>query len=155
MTLEPSELLHMDTIGPAWVCSFEGMWYVLVFVDEFSHYSWVFFMKAKNEAFGHAQYLILRLQNKYPKNAMRAIHSDNGTKFKNTHFETFCAYLGLENKFSSPYVPQQNGIVECKNRTLVEMAQTMLDEHRTSRRFGPKRSTLPTMCRTTIFFEIS
>jgi hypothetical protein len=59
---------------------------VLMVVDNFSHYSWVLFMKAKDEAF--TRDLILRLQNEFPKNAMRAIHSDNGTKFKNTPFET-------------------------------------------------------------------
>jgi transposase InsO family protein len=53
-------------------------------------------MEGKDEAFSHARDLILRLQNEFPKNVMRAIHSDNGTKFKNTHFETFCASLGLE-----------------------------------------------------------
>jgi hypothetical protein len=66
---------------------------------------------------------------------MRAIRSDNGTKFKNSQFESFCSSLGLEHQFSSPYVPQQNGVVERKNRTLVEMARTMLDEHRTPRRY--------------------
>ena len=135
MTSHPGELLHMDTVGPARVCSFGGKWYVLVVVDDFSRYSWVFFMTAKDEAFTHARDLILRLQNEFPKNAMRAIRSDNGTEFKNTQFATFCASLGLEHQFSSPYVPQQNGIVERKNRTLVEMARTMLDEHRTPRRF--------------------
>jgi IS30 family transposase len=49
-------------------------------------------MKAKDEAFPHARYLILRLQNMFPKNAMRTIRSDNGTEFKNTHFETFCVF---------------------------------------------------------------
>jgi transposase InsO family protein len=78
--------------------------------------------------------LILWLQNKFPKNTMRAILSDNVIEFKNTHFETFCASLGLEHQFSSPYVSQQNDIVERKNQTLVEMARTMLDEHRTPRR---------------------
>jgi hypothetical protein len=73
-------------------------------------------MKANNEAFTHAQDLILRLQNEFPKIAMSAS-------------------LGLEHQFSSSYVPQQNGIVECKNWTLVDMARTMLDEHRTPRRF--------------------
>jgi transposase InsO family protein len=72
-------------------------------------------MESKDEAFSHARNLILRLQNEFPKNAMRAIRSDNGTKFKNTHFKTFCASLGLEHQFSSPYVPQQNGVVEHKN----------------------------------------
>jgi transposase InsO family protein len=78
------------------------------------------------------------LQNEFPKNAMRAIHSDNGTKFKNTKIATFCASLGLKHQFSSPYVPQQNGIIERKNRTLVELARTMLDEHRTPMRFWAK-----------------
>jgi transposase InsO family protein len=66
---------------------------------------------------------------------MRAIRSDNDTKFKNTHFETFSASLGLEHQVSTLYVPQQNGIVEHKNQTLVEMAKTILDEHRTPRHF--------------------
>jgi transposase InsO family protein len=69
---------------------------------------------------------------------MRAIQSDNGMKFKNPHFETFCASLELEHQFSSTYLPQQNVIVERKNQTLVEMARTMLDEHRTLRRFWAK-----------------
>jgi transposase InsO family protein len=106
MTKEPGELLHMDTVGPARVRSDVGKWYVLVIVDNFSRYSWVFFIEGKDEAFSHAQDLILRLQNEFPKNAMRAIRSDNGTEFKNTHFETFCASLGLEHQFSSPYVPR-------------------------------------------------
>src|SRR5207237_9175414 len=79
--------------------------------------------------------LILRLQNELPKHAMRAIHSDNGTEFKNARFDNFCNDLGLEHQFSSPYVPPQNGVVERKNRTLVEMARMMLDEHRTPRKY--------------------
>ena len=67
MTSHPGELLHMDIVGPARVCSFGGKWYVLVVVDDFSRYSWVFFMAAKDEAFTHARDLILRLQNEFPK----------------------------------------------------------------------------------------
>jgi transposase InsO family protein len=107
-------------------------------MDDFSRYSWVFFMKGKDEVFSHARDLILRLQNEFPKNAMRAIRSDNGIEFNNTHFETFRDSLGLEHQFSSLYVPQQNSVVERKNRTLVEMACTMLDEHRTPRRYWAK-----------------
>jgi hypothetical protein len=79
MTSQPDELLHMDIVGPTRVCPFGGMWYVLVVVDDFSRYSWVFFMNVNNEAFIHARDLILRLQNEFPKNAMRAICSDNVT----------------------------------------------------------------------------
>jgi transposase InsO family protein len=135
MTSHPGELLHMDIVGPARVCSFGGKWYVLVVVDKFPRYSWVFFITTKDEAFTHARDLILRLQNEFLKNIVRAICSDIGIDFKNTQFATFCAYLGLEHQFSSPYVPRQNGIVERKNRTLVEKVRMMLDEHRTPRRF--------------------
>ena len=135
MTDHPGELLHMDTVGPSRVRSAGGKWYVLVIVDDFSRYSWVFFMETKDEAFSHFRDLILRLKNEFPRHAMRAIRSDNGKEFKNALFSAFCAEHGLEHQFSSPYVPQQNGVVERKNRTLVEMARTMLDEHRTPRKY--------------------
>ena len=67
--------------------------------------------------------------------AIKVIRSDNGTEFKNSLFATFCSEKGLEHQFSSPRVPQQNGVVERKNRTLVEMARTMLDEHATPRKY--------------------
>ena len=73
---------------------------MLVIVDDFSRYSWVCFMEGKDEAFPLARDLILRLQNEFPKNAMRAICTDNGSEFKNSNFETFCAKLGLEHQFS-------------------------------------------------------
>ncbi|WVZ88966.1 hypothetical protein U9M48_035433 [Paspalum notatum var. saurae] len=134
MTSYPGELLHMDTVGPARVASVSGKWYVLVIVDDFSRFSWVFFMEFKDEAFGFVRDLVLRLRNESHK-AMRAIRSDNGGEFRNSRFENFCRDLGQEHQFFSPYTPPQNGVVECKNRTLVEMARTMLDEHRTPRRF--------------------
>ncbi|WVZ75428.1 hypothetical protein U9M48_023479 [Paspalum notatum var. saurae] len=134
MTYYPGELLHMDTLGPARVASVSGKWYMLVVVDDFSKFSWVFFMEFKDEAFGFVRDLVLRLRNERHK-AMRAIRSDNGEEFRNSRFENFCRDLGLEHQFSSPYTPPQNGVVERKNRTLVEMARTMLDGHRTPRRF--------------------
>ncbi|WVZ51925.1 hypothetical protein U9M48_003025 [Paspalum notatum var. saurae] len=134
MTSYPGELLHMDIVGTAWVASVSGKWYVLVVVDDFSRFSWVFFMEFKDEAFGFIRDLVLRLRNESHK-VMRAIRSDNGGEFKNSRFENFCRDLGLEHQFSSPYTPPHNGVVERKNRTLVEMARTMLDEHRTPRRF--------------------
>ncbi|WVZ88708.1 hypothetical protein U9M48_035195 [Paspalum notatum var. saurae] len=134
MTFYPGELLHMDTVGPAQVASVSGKWYVLVVVDDFSRFSWVFFMEFKDEAFGFVRDLVLRLRNESHK-AMRAIRSDNGGEFRNSRFENFCRGLDLEHQFSSPYTPPQNGVVERKNRTLVEMARTMLDEHRTPRHF--------------------
>ncbi|WVZ52622.1 hypothetical protein U9M48_003665 [Paspalum notatum var. saurae] len=129
MTSYPGELLHMDTVGPARVASISEKWYVLVIVDDFSWFSWVFFMEFKDEAFGFVRDLVLRLRNESHK-VMRAIRSDNGGEFRNSRFENFCRDLVF-----SPYNPPQNGVVERKNCTLVEMARMMLDEHRTPRRF--------------------
>ena len=70
--------------------------------------------------------LDLEVENELP-HVLRAIHSDNGTELKNPRFDTFCSDQGLEHQYSSPYTPQQNGVVERKNRTLVEMARSMLD----------------------------
>jgi transposase InsO family protein len=77
----------------------------------------------------------LRLRNERHGDAIRAIHSDNVSEFRNSCFETFCHHLGLEHQFSSPYTPPQNGVVERKNRTSCEMARTMLDEHKAPRRY--------------------
>jgi transposase InsO family protein len=84
--------------------------------------------------FEHFWSLALRLNNEHP-NCLKAIRSDNGTEFRNVSFDGFCLELGIEQQFSAPHVPQQNGVVERKNCTLVEMARTMLDEYRTPRRF--------------------
>jgi transposase InsO family protein len=94
----------MDLFGPTPVCSAGGKWYVLVIMDNYSHYAWVFFLGDKRETFGFVRDLILRLKNERNGDAVGAIHSDNGSEFKNSHFEVFCRDLGLEQQFSSPYV---------------------------------------------------
>jgi transposase InsO family protein len=85
----------MDLVGPARVRSTGGKWYVLVVVDDYSQYAWVFFLEDKGEKFGFVRYLVLRLRNERHENAIRAIRSDNGSEFRNSHFETFCDDLGL------------------------------------------------------------
>jgi hypothetical protein len=78
--------------------------------------------------------LALRLNNEHP-NYLKVICSDNVTEFRNASFDQFCLEHGVDQQFFGPCVPQQNGVVERKNHTLVEMVRTMLDEHRTPRRF--------------------
>jgi transposase InsO family protein len=124
----------MDTVGPSRVCSMGGKWYVLVIIDDYSHYSWVCFLESKDEVFEHFWNLALRLNNEHP-NYLKAIRSDNGTEFRNASFTQFFLEYGADQQFSAPRVPQQNRDVEQKNRTLVEMVRTMLDEHKTPRSF--------------------
>jgi transposase InsO family protein len=92
-----------------------GKWYILVVVDDYSRYAWVFFLEEEEEMFGFVQDLVLWLRNERHEDAIGAIHSDNGTEFRNSHFETFCHDLGLEHQFSSPYTPP--GMVLWKEKT--------------------------------------
>jgi transposase InsO family protein len=84
--------------------------------------------------FEHFRSLALKLNNEHP-NYLKAIRSDNGTEYRNASFNQICLEHGIDQQFSAPHVPQQNGIMELKNRTLVEMTRMMLDEHRTPRCF--------------------
>ena len=63
--------------------------------------------------------------------SIKKVRSDNRTEFKNTLLEEFLDEEGIMHEFSTPYTPQQNGVVERKNRTLIDMARTMLDEYKT------------------------
>jgi hypothetical protein len=76
----------------------------------------------------------LRLNNEHP-NCLKVFHSDNVTEFRNAFFDQFCLEHSVDQQFSTPRVPQQNRVMKQKNRTLVEMARTMLDEHWTPRHF--------------------
>ena len=62
---------------------------------------------------------------------MKKIRSDNGSEFKNLQVEDYLEEEGIKHEFFAPYTPQQNGVVERKNRTLINMARTMLGEFKT------------------------
>jgi transposase InsO family protein len=134
MTKHPRQLLHMDTVDPSRVHSMGGKWYIPIIVDDYSRYSWVFFLESKDEVFEHFQSLALRLNNEH-LNYLKVIHSDNGTESRNASFDQFCHEHGVDQQFSVSHVSQQNEVVERKNRTLVEMARMMLNEHKTPRCF--------------------
>jgi hypothetical protein len=86
MTKQLGQLLHIDTVGPSRVRSMGGKWYVLVIVDDYSHYSWVFFLESKDEVFEHFWSLALRLNNEH-HNCLKVIRSDNGIEFWNASFD--------------------------------------------------------------------
>jgi transposase InsO family protein len=111
MTERPGQLLHMDIVGPSWFCFMEGKWYVLVIVDDYSRYSWIFFLESKDEVFEHFWSLTLRLNNEHP-NCLKAIRSDNGTEFRNASFDEFCLEHVIDQQFSAPRISQQNRVVE-------------------------------------------
>jgi hypothetical protein len=95
MTEQSEYLLHIDIAGPSRVCSMRGKWYILIIVDDYSCYSWVFFLESKDEVFKHFRSLALRLNNEYP-NCLKVIRSDNGIEFRNASFDHFCLEHGVD-----------------------------------------------------------
>jgi transposase InsO family protein len=101
----------------------------------------VFFLQEKSQTQETLKGFLTRAQNEFGLR-IKKIRSDNGTEFKNSQIEGFLEEEGIKHEFSSPYTPQQNGVVERKNRTLLDMARTMIDDYKTPDRFGQKQSTL-------------
>jgi hypothetical protein len=135
MTTErPLELLHMDLFDPIAYISIGGSKYCLVIVDDYSRFTWVFFLQEKSQTQETLKIFLRRAQNEFGLR-IKNIRSDYGTEFKNSQFEGFLEEQGIKHEFSSPYTPQQNGVVERKNRTLLDMVRTMLDEYKTPDRF--------------------
>ncbi|GJT31314.1 putative ribonuclease H-like domain-containing protein [Tanacetum coccineum] len=122
---EPLELLHMDLFGPVSVESVNRKKYCLVVTDDCSKFSWVFFLAYKDETYDMLHDLIVGLENRL-RHKVKTIRCDNGTEFKNQLMNEFCAKKGIKREYSIARTPQQNGVAERKNRTLIEAARTML-----------------------------
>jgi transposase InsO family protein len=104
MTEQSGQLLHIDIVSPSRLRSMDGKWYVLIIIDDYSHYSCGFFLKSKNEVFEHFRRLALRLNNEHP-NWLKAIRGDIGTEFRNASFDQFCLEHGVDQQFSALHVP--------------------------------------------------
>ncbi|GKB05281.1 retrovirus-related pol polyprotein from transposon TNT 1-94 [Tanacetum coccineum] len=122
---QPLQMLHMDLFGPTFVKSLMKKMYCLVVTDDFSRFSWVFFLATKDETSEILKTFITGIENLIDLR-VKVIRCDNGTEFKNRVMNQFCEMKGIKREFSVARTPQQNGVAERKNRTLIEAARTML-----------------------------
>ncbi|GKD94794.1 putative ribonuclease H-like domain-containing protein [Tanacetum coccineum] len=119
------ELLHMDLFGLVLVESINKKKYCLVVTDDFSRFSWVFFLATKDETNEILYKFIKGLENQL-NHKVKIIRSDHGIEFKNHAMNELCAKKGIKRDFSMAKTPRKNGVAERKNRTLIEAARTML-----------------------------
>ncbi|GJT49941.1 retrovirus-related pol polyprotein from transposon TNT 1-94 [Tanacetum coccineum] len=105
------ELLHMDLCGPMRVASVNGKKYILVIVDDFSRFTWVYFLRSKDETPAIIKKFITQAQLNYKAKVCK-IQTDNGTEFKNATLKTHYEKLGIMQQFSIARTPQENGVVE-------------------------------------------
>ncbi|GJW30571.1 retrovirus-related pol polyprotein from transposon TNT 1-94 [Tanacetum coccineum] len=115
----------MDLCGPMRVESFNGKKYVLVIVDDYSRYTWTHFLRSKDET-PEVFIDFLRLVQRGLHAQVRTVRTEKGTKFLNKTLNAYFAKEGIRHETSTARTPEQNGVVERQNRTLVEAARTML-----------------------------
>nr|GEW82579.1 retrovirus-related Pol polyprotein from transposon TNT 1-94 [Tanacetum cinerariifolium] len=118
-------LLHMDLCGPIRVASINGKRSVLVIVDDYSRYTWVHFLRTKDETPEVIKNFLKKISIRLQAPVI-IVRTDNGTEFKNHALKEYFDSVGITHKTSAAKTPQQNEVVERRNRTLVEAARVML-----------------------------
>lgn len=118
------ELIHSDLMSFP-TPSFSRAKYVLTFIDDFSRRTWVYFLKYKSDVFDSFRIFKTYVE-KRSGCSIQWICTDNGGEYVNQAFRDFCTKHGLQQQFTVPYTPQQNGVAEHKNRTLWEMMNCMI-----------------------------
>ncbi|XP_075103241.1 uncharacterized protein LOC142177968 [Nicotiana tabacum] len=118
----------MDLFGSTRTASIGGKTYAFVIVDNYSRFTWVIFLSHKDEALRNFEVFCKKVESEKGY-LISTIQSDHGGEFESRAFEYFCNDQGYTHNFSAPRSPQQNGVVERKNRTLQDMARTMLLDH--------------------------
>jgi transposase InsO family protein len=119
------ELIHTDVCGPMQTRSLGGASYFLIFVDDRSRYTWVYFIRRKSDVFEYFKEFITMVEKQTGK-CIKILRSDQGGEYTSGAFKNYCKNYGIQQQFTVPHTPQQNGIVERKNKTLVECARSML-----------------------------
>ena len=122
---KPLELVHSDVCGPMKTTSIGGARYFLTFIDDFSRKIWVYMLKYKSEVFGRFE-TWKALVEAQSECKVKVLRSDNGGEYVSKAFEEYLKAHGIEHHTSAPYTPQQNGVAERANRTIVEMARAMI-----------------------------
>ncbi|GJR27260.1 retrovirus-related pol polyprotein from transposon TNT 1-94 [Tanacetum coccineum] len=123
--LEVLNTLHMDHCGPMRVQTINGMKYILVIVDDYSRFTWVKFLRSKDETSEFVIKFLKQIQAGLNK-TVRYIRTDNGIEFLNKDLTEYYERVSIFHQKTVPRTPQQNGVVERQNRTLVEAARIML-----------------------------
>ena len=133
-TRKPLELVHTDLCGPVRTQSMYGERYFMLCIDDYSRMTWVSFLKHKSKALEIFKAFKNQVENQIGRR-IKCLRSDRGGEFTSEEFREYCENMGIRRQLSTPKTPQQNGVVERKNRTVQEMARTMLNESKVGDRF--------------------
>ena len=121
------EIIHFNVCSPMSSSSLSRYVYYVSFIDNFSKNTWIYFMKNKDKFFSKFKGFKTLIKN-HTKKKIKTFRSDNGREFTSNEFKELCKDSGIKRELSTPYNPQQNGIAEQNNRTIMEAARDMLHD---------------------------
>jgi transposase InsO family protein len=130
----PLELIHSDVFSPVKQTSIGGMRYMVTFIDEFSRYVWVYFMKEKSEVFTKFKEFKEKIESELNMK-IKCLRTDNGRDYLTNQFTIYHAEHKIRRQLTCPNTPQQNGVAERKNRHIAETCRSMLHTKNVPRRF--------------------
>lgn len=131
---EPLGLVHSDVCGKISTSSLGGSVYFLTFIDDLTRYTWVYMLKSKDQVFEKFKEWKALVENS-SGHKVKILRSDNGGEYTSKEFTTYLKREGIRHQLTVPKTPEQNGIAERMNRTLVEAVRSMLSDAQLPKRF--------------------
>lgn len=131
------ELVHSDICGPIDPQSNGNKRYFITFIEDFSRKTWVYFLQAKSNAFSVFKSYKVLVEKELGQH-IKILRSDRGGEYNSKDFESFCATHGIKRQLTTSYTPQQNGVAERKNRTILNMVRSMLRTSGIPKSFWPE-----------------
>ena len=122
---EPLELVHTDLCGPFNAKARGGFEYYISFTDDYSRYGYVYLMIHKSEALDKFKEYKAEVENQLGK-TIKTLRSDRGGEYLDLDFRDYLIEHGITSQLSAPGMPQQNGVAERRNRTLLDMTRSMM-----------------------------
>ena len=122
---EPLQLVHSDLCGPLSVQARGGYEYFVTFTDDYSRYGYVYLMHKKSETFGKFKEFMTKAEKQLGK-SLKTLRSDRGGEYLDTEFKYHLLEHGILSQLTAPGTPQQNGVAERRNRTLLDMVRSMM-----------------------------
>ncbi|RVW66685.1 Retrovirus-related Pol polyprotein from transposon TNT 1-94 [Vitis vinifera] len=131
------QLVHADICGPIKPVSNSKKRYLISFIDDYSRKVWIYFLTEKSEAFTTFKNY-KNLVEKETGAFICCLRTDRGGEFTSLEFNAFCKTNGISRQLTAAYTPQQNGVAERKNRTIMNMVRSMLSEKQVPKNFWPE-----------------
>ncbi|PKU70985.1 Retrovirus-related Pol polyprotein from transposon TNT 1-94 [Dendrobium catenatum] len=134
VTSSPFDLIHTDVWGPAPLNSTDGQRYYIIFIDDFTRYSWLYLMHTKSEALTKFKSFCALVQTQF-HTTPKILRSDGGGEFTGHEFKAYLQDSGITQQLSCPHTPEQNGVSERKHRHILDLTRALLHESHLPNRF--------------------